>query len=249
MKIAVDTHTHSVASGHAYSTVYELALGARKRRLKGFVLSDHGPGLPGGTHRYHFGNLRVIPTRLRGVRFFKGCEANIMDEEGGVDLEPHELSRLDFAYAGFHELCLAPMSEEANTRALIAALRHPLVDAVSHPGNPNYPVDIEAVVAAAKENGKAIEINDSSFRVRQGSAERCERFARLCAETGTLVVCASDAHYWEDVGRVDTALALIEKVGVPKQLVINATLASFESFVARRAAEKAAYMASIGLAR
>lgn len=54
MKIYIDTHTHSVASGQAYSTVDELAHGAHKRGLAGFVLTDHGPALPGG------GSIRTI---------------------------------------------------------------------------------------------------------------------------------------------------------------------------------------------
>ena len=47
MRIAIDTHTHSVASSHAYSTLDELAKGARLAWLDGFVLSDHvdWPGL------------------------------------------------------------------------------------------------------------------------------------------------------------------------------------------------------------
>lgn len=239
MRIAIDTHTHTVASGHAYSTVYELAMGARKRRLAGFVLTDHGPALPGGTHPYHFGNLRILPRRIRGVRFYRGVEANVMDTSGKLDLADEYLIKLDFVYAGLHELCFDPSSEAENTRALVAALRNPLVDAVSHPGNAAYPVDIPAVVAAAKEEGKAIEINNGTFRVRQGSDDSCARFAELCAETGTLVVCASDAHYWEDVGRVDIALGLIERSGIRKEQLINATTASFEAFIARRAAEKA----------
>jgi putative hydrolase len=238
MKIAIDTHTHTVASGHAYSTVYELAMGARKRRLDGFVLTDHGPALSGGTHPYHFGNLRILPERIRGVRFYRGVEANILDLEGSLDLDEEDLARLHFVYAGLHEICFPPGSESENTRALVAALRNPLVDAVSHPGNPVYSVDIEAVVSAAKENGKAIEINNGSFRVRQDSVERCARFARLCAETGALVVCGSDAHYWSDVGRVDLALALLKETGVKREQLINATTASFEAFLARRASEK-----------
>ena len=59
MKIAIDTHTHSVASGHAYSTVEELAKGARKHGLKGFVLTDNGPGMPGGAHPYRSEERRV----------------------------------------------------------------------------------------------------------------------------------------------------------------------------------------------
>jgi putative hydrolase len=238
MRIAVDTHTHTIASGHAYSTVYELALGARKRRLAGFVLTDHGPALPGGTHPYHFSNMRVIPERIRGVRFYRGIEANILDLEGRLDLGDDYLVRLDFAYAGLHETCFTPRSEADNTAALVAALRNPMVDALSHPGNSQYPVDIRTVVLAAKEYGKAIEINDSSFRIRQGSIERCREFARLCVETGTLVVCGSDAHYWSDVGRVDRALALLEDARLPREQLVNATTASFEAFVARRSSEK-----------
>jgi putative hydrolase len=238
MKIAVDTHTHTVASGHAYSTVYELAMGAKRRRLAGFVLTDHGPAMPGGTHPYHFGNMRILPERIRGVRFYRGVEANILDLEGKLDLDDEYLIQLHFVYAGLHETCFAPRGEAENTRALVAALGNPLVDSVSHPGNPNYPVDIRAVVQAAKENGKAIEINNSSFRVRQGSLERCTEFARLCAETGTFIVCGSDAHYWSDVGRFDEASGILERLQIPREQVINATRASFEAFLARRAADK-----------
>jgi putative hydrolase len=238
MRISIDTHTHTVASGHAYSTVYELALGARRRRLKGFVLTDHGPGLPGGTHPYHFSNMLILPERIRGVRLYRGVEANILDLEGSLDLGDDYLEHLHFVYAGLHELCFPSRGETENTRALVAALRNPMVDAVSHPGNPRYPVDIATVVSAAKECGKAIEINNGSFRVRKGSLDRCGDFARLCAETGTLVVCGSDAHYWSDVGRVDQALALLKEARMPRELVINATTASFEAFLERRAAEK-----------
>jgi putative hydrolase len=240
MRIEIDTHTHTVASGHAYSTVWELALGARRRRLAGFVLTDHGPGLSGGTHPYHFGNLHVIPHKLRGVRFYRGIEANIMDLEGGLDLDDGRLAKLDFAYAGFHEACFPPRGEAENTEAMIAALANPMVDAISHPGNPSFPVAIREVVREAKARGKAIEINDSSFRIRKGSAERCAEFARACAEEGALVVCGSDAHFWKDVGRLDTAIALIKGAGIGREQVVNATRASFEAFVARRSAEKLA---------
>jgi putative hydrolase len=59
---------------------------------------------------------------------------------------------------------LPPAERGRQHAALVAALRNPLVDAISHPGNSVYPVDIRAVVLAAKEYGKAIEINNGSFR-------------------------------------------------------------------------------------
>ncbi len=240
MRIAVDTHTHTVASGHAYSTVDELARGARRRGLKGFVLTDHGPGLPGGPHPYHFSNMRVLPPRIHGVRFFRGVEANVLDLRGGLDLGRDYLAQLHFAYAGLHEVCFDSRGEAGTTEALVAALRDPFVDAVSHPGNPRYPVDIAAVVGAAKAAGKAIEINSGSFRVRAGSASRCAEFARECVRQGALVVCGSDAHYWRDVGRLDEALAVLDEAGADPELVINSSLARFEAFLARRAEEKAA---------
>lgn len=238
MRIAIDTHTHSIASGHAFSTIDELARGIRRRGLKGFVLTDHGPALPGGTHPYHFGNLRILPRRILGIRFYPGVEANILDPDGRIDLEPYWVRNLDFVLAGFHEACFSPQDEASNTRALIAALENPLVDAISHPGNPVFPIDIRAVADAAARLGKALEVNDSSFRIRKGSTDNCLVLARVCAERGCPVVCGSDAHYWADAGRLDTAVDTLTRAGVPEALVVNARVDRFEAFIARRRGEK-----------
>ena len=104
VNVQVDTHTHSVASLHAYSTISELVNGAEQNGLKGFVLTEHGPALQGGlTHPYYFGNLQVIPREIRGITLFRGVELNIMDGEGGLDLSPNYLKLLDFVMAGLHE--------------------------------------------------------------------------------------------------------------------------------------------------
>ncbi len=234
MKIRIDTHTHSVASGHAYSTIDELARGARRRGLRGFVLTDHGPGMPGSTHPYHFGNLRILPPRICGVRFYSGVEANIMDLDGRLDLADYLCIRLDFVMAGFHDICYKPRNRDENTQALIAALANPFVDAISHPGNPQFPVDQRAVVRAAVEHGKALEINNSSFRIRKGSDASCASLAELIAAEGALVVCGSDAHYWRDVGKVPLALAVIKAAGIREEQVINASERGFMNFIAGR---------------
>lgn len=238
MRIAIDTHTHSVASGHAYSTIDELARGARRRGLKGFVLTDHGPSMPGGATMYHFGNLKILPRIIAGVRFYRGIEANILDARGRIDLEPYWARHLDFVLAGFHEACFPSRDREGNTEALLAALENPLVDGISHPGNPAFPVDIEAAADRALKLGKALEVNDSSFRVRSGSAENCLAVARACAARGSPVVCGSDAHYWADVGRLDTAVDYLRRGGVAEAQVINARVERFEAFIARRRVEK-----------
>ncbi|MDR2796438.1 MAG: phosphatase [Spirochaetaceae bacterium] len=239
MKIEIDTHTHSVASLHAYSTIDELVNGAKKHELKGFVLTEHGPALQNGLpHPYYFSNLRVLPPEIRGIKLFRGVELNIMDETGGLDLPLEYLKFLDFVMAGLHEACFRPNSKDANTRALLAALENPYVDCISHPGNPVYPVDYEEVVKAAARCGKALEINNSSFTVRKGSDENCKTIARLAKHYGCLTSCGSDAHYWADVGRFDTALAVILDAGINEKLLINSTLDNFTEFRKRRKAER-----------
>ena len=43
-----DLHTHTIASGHAYSTINEIAAEAARRQLRLIGMTDHGPALPGG---------------------------------------------------------------------------------------------------------------------------------------------------------------------------------------------------------
>src|SRR5262245_59642052 len=105
MRIIADMHTHTVASGHAYSTVNELALAAARKGLQAIALTDHGPAIPGGPHLYHFGAMRFIPAVIEGVRILTGIEANILDTAGGLDLDDSYLQRLDFVMAGLHEGC------------------------------------------------------------------------------------------------------------------------------------------------
>lgn len=50
MQIEVDSHTHTVASGHAYSTLTENAAAAAAQGIKLLAVTDHGPQMPGAPH-------------------------------------------------------------------------------------------------------------------------------------------------------------------------------------------------------
>ena len=56
-KFKFDLHTHTVASGHAYSTVTENASYAEQKGLELLGISDHAPKMPGGTHFFYFLNF------------------------------------------------------------------------------------------------------------------------------------------------------------------------------------------------
>jgi len=236
MHFTIDTHVHSIASGHAYSTVEEIARFASSKGILVFALTDHGPSIPGAPNSIYFGNLAVLPEEIYGVRVLKGIEANILDYEGNLDLPSGVLKKLEFVIASFHDLCIESGTVEQNTAALIGALKNPLVDVIAHPGNPRFQVDIDSVVKAAKHYGKLIEINNHSFRVRAGSRDNCIMFARKCMEYGVRIVCGSDAHISFDVGKFDKVYELLAEVGMPEELIINISVESIADYLESRKA-------------
>lgn len=234
MKIVVDSHTHSVSSGHAYSTVQEMAREAPVNGIEMFVLTDHGPTMIGAPQLYHFGNLKALPREIYGVKILKGVEANILDFSGRLDMPDEYLKRLDFVLASLHDGSIEPGAVEENTVALINILSNPLVDTIGHSGNPYYPIDIDRFVQAAKEYHKPIELNNSSFYFRKGSAERCREIALKCKCYGVPIVCGSDAHISFDVGKFDKVSQVLDDIQMPEELVLNSSVARFEEYLKRR---------------
>lgn len=232
MILEVDTHCHTVASGHAYSTVVENAHVAAMKGLKMIAITDHGPALPGGPHYYHFGNIKVLPRQIEGVYILRGIEANILDHNGKMDLEEAFLKKLDIVLAGFHTFCYPGGSVEENTMAAINAMKNPYVDVLVHPGNPEFPIDIDRVVQAAVEYNVHIEINNSSFTVsRRGSEENCLLIAKKAAAIGAKISIGSDAHICYDVGNADKALGIIKEAGISEENVLNTSAEKVIAFL------------------
>ena len=143
MKLVADTHTHTVASGHAYSTITENSLQAKLAGLSHLCLTDHASTMPGAPHYWHFINQRVIPDFLNEVRIIRGVEANILNANGKLDLPAYVYASMEWVNASLHEAVFRAESKEAHTQAMIGAIKTGLVDAIAHPGNPNYPIDID----------------------------------------------------------------------------------------------------------
>jgi putative hydrolase len=236
MRLLADLHTHTVASGHAFSTVTELATAAAGKGLELIAFTDHGPSVPGGAHLWYFWNAKVVPPVISGVRVLRGCEANIADGYGGLDLPDEALAGLEIVAVGFHPLTGFDERDPArNTRALVRAMGNPLVDVITHPGNlGEFPVDVDSVVAAAVEHGVALELNNHSFDVRSGRAagQASERaFAVAARDAGAWITIGSDAHYHEQVGGFANALAVVEEIGFPSERIVNTDAASVLAFL------------------
>ncbi|ELI6418716.1 TPA: PHP domain-containing protein, partial [Aeromonas salmonicida subsp. salmonicida] len=111
MKYTVDTHTHTVASTHAYSTIHDYLPIARARGIKLFATTDHGPDMADAPHFWHFVNLHVLPRVVDGVGILRGIEANIKNIDGEIDFPVRYESRLDMIMAGFHEPVFPPCDQ------------------------------------------------------------------------------------------------------------------------------------------
>lgn len=236
MNIAGDTHTHTVSCQHAYSTLLENVQAAAKMGHRFMAATEHGPAIPGGPHEWYFENLaKAVPRELEGVVVIKGCEANILDLEGRLDVTELALQRLDFVIASMHRLPFPRnTTREQRTEAWKAVAKDPRVDAIGHLGDPRFEVDYEAVIRAVRDGGQAVELNNSSPKSRPGSEKNCLEIAALCKEMGVPVLLSTDAHFCTAIGHVDWSASVAEKVGIPEELILNLDYKRFRDWLAGR---------------
>ncbi|MTI47322.1 phosphatase [Sporosalibacterium faouarense] len=237
MRSLIDTHCHTISSGHAYSTVQEYAREANNKGLQMIAITDHGPEMPGGPHIFHIANQRVIPEKIYGVEILKGVEANIMNCEGELDIPERILKRLDLVIASLHDVCITPGSIEENTKAICKAMENDYIDIIGHSGNPMYPIDKEQIVLKAKETNTIIEINNSSLKhkgSRAGSMDNCYEIAKLCKDHGVKIVLGSDAHISFDVGKLDVATDMLSKIGMPENLIMNLDTKRLKEYLTKK---------------
>jgi putative hydrolase len=103
-----------------------------------------------------------------------------------------------------------------------------------------YDFDHEAVLPAFKKYGKIVEINAHSLNARPGSAVNCARVAKKCAELGIPIFASSDAHHESMIGSVQKALEMLEGIGFPEELVLNAESGRFFAAMEQIAKKRAA---------
>ena len=152
MNILVDTHTHTNASVHAYSTLEENIRHAKEVGLEAIAMTNHAPAIPDAPHIWHFINApKCIPREVNGVKILFGAEVNILDEDGNVDIQPGVLSALDVVIASMHRDVFAPATRKIHTQAYLNVLDNPYVDIIGHSGSPDYEYNIEQVLSKAKK--------------------------------------------------------------------------------------------------
>ena len=234
MNIELDTHTHTLASGHAYSTITEMIDAAVDKGLKLLAITEHAPAMPGSCKDFYFYNLKILPRFQKGLEIMFGVELNVMVYEGRLDLPERYIECTDLRIASLHPPCLKPGTMAENTAAVLGAIHNPYVDILGHPDDGRYPLDYEKIIAEAKKYGKIVELNNNSMsplNSRTNARENDRKILKLCKKYEVPVVMGTDAHVSFMVGDLDKALEVVREAEFPEELLMNDSVEKFKRYL------------------
>ncbi|WP_366922628.1 DNA polymerase/3'-5' exonuclease PolX [Metallumcola ferriviriculae] len=192
-----DLHLHTRWSD-GVNTLEEMAQAAKQRGYQYMAITDHSRSLKiaGGLSierlREQRREIDELNQRLAPFRIFAGVEADILTD-GSLDYPDEMLREMDIVIASVHSRFR--MEEDQMTKRIIKALSNPWVNLLAHPTGrllgrrPGYAVNINAVLEAAKDEGKGVEINSSPDRL-----DLRDEHVRLAKDMGIPIVINTDAH-------------------------------------------------------
>ncbi len=225
MQTLLDVHTHTIMSGHGYSTLTEMVTEAQRKGLKVFGITEHAPGMPGACGPIYFWNLHAVPRQWGDLRLLLGVELNILDIEGTLDEDQDYFHKVDLRIAGIHKLCWKGGTKEENTEGMIKAIRNPWTNIISHPGDGTADLFFEPIVLAAKETGTLLEINNSSLKPCRGKCDKAipnnKEILTLCKKYEVPVILGSDAHIHFDIANYENIYPLLNDTEFPQALIVN----------------------------
>jgi DNA polymerase (family 10) len=219
-----DLHMHTTLSD-GLASVEEMAQAARDRGLEYIAITDHSATHGFGNHvtpdrlREQIVNVRAINDRLDGIEVFIGTETNI-GTDGAPDYDDDTLAELDWVVASVHTSF--NMDAAVMTDRIVAAMEHPLVDAIGHPTGrkigkrPPYGVDMDRVIAAAVRTGTMLEINSAPDR-----RDLDDVHARAAAAAGVRILINSDAHRVPTLANTRWGIATARRAWLTKDDVAN----------------------------
>lgn len=224
-EIIADLHTHTLVSNHAFNTITEMAAKAKDLGYKALAVTDHGCAMPDSPHPWYFYNLRRLPDVLEGVAVLKGVEANVIDRDGGLDMEQERLAELDWVIASIHADCLpGSLTQDEATALWLKIAENPAVDMIGHSEQTQHRYDYEAVTRVFSKMNKVVELNGNSAAVRPGGDKNMRELALACRKNGCRIALNSDAHsiYHLEAG-VAPLQELLRSIDFPEELVVNSS--------------------------
>ncbi len=220
-----DLHMHTTATD-GENSIEEMAARARDMGLAYIAITDHSKrvavarGLDDAQAIAQWRQIDAINKKFDGAfQIFKGIECDIL-EDGTLDLSDECLEQADWVTASVH--FGTRQSREQITDRILGAIRHPNVHSISHPTgrlisrrNP-YEIDLAAIIQAAKEFDKCLEINANPDRL-----DLNDIMASSAAEAGVMLVINTDAHSLSNLALMQYGISVARRAGLTKDQVIN----------------------------
>ena len=192
-----DLHVHSNWSDGT-ARIAEMAAAAKARGYAYMALTDHSQhvtiahGLDPARLARQIDEIDRLNDKLDGFVVLKGSEVDIL-ADGRLDLPDKILSRLDLVVASVHYKF--DLSRKAQTERIIGAMDNRHVSIIGHPTGrligerEAYEVDMEAIIAAARERGCHLELNADPDRLDLNDIN-----AHAAKSAGVKLVISTDAH-------------------------------------------------------
>jgi DNA polymerase (family 10) len=181
------------------ASIEAMAAAAREHGLEYIAITDHtrdlhmARGCDEARLLAQAAEIRKLDRRLGRFRVLSGAEVNIR-EDGSLDVADEALARLDVVGAAIHSFFDQPRRKI--TRRVIRALENPHVDILFHPTGRSLgrrepaDLDLDAVIAAARRTGTALEIDAMPDRL-----DLRDEHVRRAVAAGVPLVIDSDAHH------------------------------------------------------
>jgi putative hydrolase len=222
--LKIDLHIHSINSGHAYGSFYDIVGEARRKKMSMIAITDHGPNMIGSTGPIHFWMGHKAP-QYKDIRVLWGCESNVINGKGDIDLEPSLQKKLDILLVGFHDNCgYKDIGINGNTAAIVNALKNPNIDVLTHPTNPQFSYDFDKVFQAALDNNVLLELNLSYLAKNMSddkSASLLKRMIDMTRKAGKKVIVNTDSHFIHTIGDDVNLKKYWKELGLTKDIIIN----------------------------
>ena len=192
-----DLHCHTNATD-GRNSLEEMAEAARARGYEYFAITDHSRHVTvahGLDRKQLLEEIRQIDrlnAKLNGIVILKSSEVDIL-EDGSLDLPDGVLRELDLTVCAVHYHFNLPAKKQ--TERILRAMDNPCFNILAHPTGrlinerEPYDIDLQAVMAAAKERGCFLEINAQPARL-----DLTDTYGKLARDMGLKVAISTDAH-------------------------------------------------------
>jgi DNA polymerase (family 10) len=240
-----DLHTHSSWSD-GRNTIADMVSAARQLGYQYIAITDHSERawssrtLAEEDFDRQREEIDRVRARARGIEVLHGIEVDIMPD-GSLDFGDEVLERFDIVLASLHD----PAGHDGTrlTERYLRAIRHPLVNVITHPTNrapgraDGYVLDFAALFAAAADTGTALEIDGGPGHLDLDGA-----LARRAVAAGATLAIDSDSHRLDAMGRqMLFGVGTARRGWIEPQHVLNTrSAAEVRAFIARKRARASA---------